>query len=630
MKILLAAINAKYIHTSLAVRSLKCFAEDALLQGDGSEAEKKKAEIDFAEYTINQREEDILADLYTRKPDVLCMSCYVWNFGQVCRITENLHRILPGLPIWLGGPEVSFDAENCLEKMPQITGIMAGEGEQSFTELARLYNSEPAPDSEAFSEVPGIVYRDGDGRSFRTASAPLLPLDSLPFVYERENLEEEDIQHRILYYETSRGCPYSCSYCLSSVDEKVRLRGRKLVERELQFFLDRKVPQVKFVDRTFNCSHSHAVFIWNYLKEHDNQVTNFHFEIGADLLTEEEIALLNTLRPGQVQLEIGVQTTNPAVIREISRTMRLDVLKRNVAAVRSGNNIHQHLDLIAGLPGEGLQSFRKSFNDVYAMEPDQLQLGFLKVLKGSAMYRKAEQYGILYGSEPPYEVLQTPWLSFADILRLKGVENMLEVYGNSRQFVSTLRFLIPLAETPFDFFDRLSDYYKKKNLYGRNFSRLERFEILREFARGELLGRNPDDPDGRNTQDPDPTEERELDDFLVLDLYLRENSKKRPEWADSPKTGREFARKLAEQMAADEKEKKDGFRRSPDGQLHGERFRTDVLHTGRKGPWYVLFDYKNRNPLDGNAETKVYTYSGGKFLPIQDNQTQRKNNLRSS
>ena len=425
MRVLLAAINAKYIHTSLAVRSLSCYAENTLAQRSGSSGKPKKPDIDFAEYTINQREEDILADLYTRKPDVLCVSCYLWNFRQVCHITENLHRILPGLPIWLGGPEVSFDAENCLEKMPQITGIMVGEGERSFTELVSLYDGVAVPDQEAFLKVPGIVYRGGDGQIFRTAPAPLLSMDEIPFVYREENLEAEDIRHRILYYETSRGCPFSCSYCLSSIEEKVRLRGRKLVAEELQFFLDRKVPQVKFVDRTFNCNHSHAMFIWSYLKEHDNQVTNFHFEIGADLLTEEEIALLNTMRPGQVQLEIGVQTTNPAVIREISRTMKLDVLKRNVAAIKRGGNIHQHLDLIAGLPGEGIESFRKSFNDVYAMEPDQLQLGFLKVLKGSAMYRKAETYGITASQEPPYEVLQTPWLSFADILRLKGVESML-------------------------------------------------------------------------------------------------------------------------------------------------------------------------------------------------------------
>ena len=627
MKVLLAAINAKYIHTSLAVRSLSCYAEHTLAQRSGAAGKPKKPDIAFAEYTINQREEDILADLYTRKPDVLCVSCYLWNFRQVCHVTENLHRILPRLSVWLGGPEVSFDAENCLEKMPQITGIMVGEGEQSFTELVSLYDGEAVPDQEDFSKVPGIVYRGGDGRILRTAPAPLLSMDEIPFVYREENLEAEDIRHRILYYETSRGCPFSCSYCLSSIEEKVRLRGRKLVAEELQFFLDRKVPQVKFVDRTFNCNHSHAMFIWRYLKEHDNQVTNFHFEIGADLLTEEEIALLNTLRPGQVQLEIGVQTTNPAVIREISRTMKLDVLKRNVAAIKRGGNIHQHLDLIAGLPGEGIDSFRKSFNEVYAMEPDQLQLGFLKVLKGSAMYRKAETYGITASPEPPYEVLQTPWLSFADILRLKGVESMLEVYGNSRQFDYTLRFLIPLAGTPFDFFERLSDYYRKQNLYGKNFSRLERFEILRKFARGELLKRKTD---GMNMRNSYPSEEKKLDEYLVFDLYLRENSKKRPEWAESPEAGREFARKVTDQMAEEEKERKGCSRRSLAGHLHGERFRTDVLRTGQEGPWYVLFDYRDRNPLDGNAKTTVYTYSKGKFLPVPGNRQQVKNHICSS
>ena len=599
MKVLLAAINAKYIHTSLAVRSLSCYAEHTLAQRSGAAGKPKKPDIAFAEYTINQREEDILADLYTRKPDVLCVSCYLWNFRQVCHVTENLHRILPRLSVWLGGPEVSFDAENCLEKMPQITGIMVGEGEQSFTELVSLYDGEAVPDQEDFSKVPGIVYRGGDGRILRTAPAPLLSMDEIPFVYREENLEAEDIRHRILYYETSRGCPFSCSYCLSSIEEKVRLRGRKLVAEELQFFLDRKVPQVKFVDRTFNCNHSHAMFIWRYLKEHDNQVTNFHFEIGADLLTEEEIALLNTLRPGQVQLEIGVQTTNPAVIREISRTMKLDVLKRNVAAIKRGGNIHQHLDLIAGLPGEGIDSFRKSFNEVDAMEPDQRQLGFLKVLKGSAMYRKAETYGITASQEPPYEVLQTPWLSFADILRLKGVESMLEVYGNSRQFDYTLRFLIPLAGTPFDFFERLSDYYRKQNLYGKNFSRLERFEILRKFARGELLKRKTD---GMNMRNSYPSEEKKLDEYLVFDLYLRENCRNRPGWAKEYVNRKLLFRKFLHQFYDKQKTETE---RSMSNCMHGELFYTDIMQSGHTEPVFIVFDYRKRNPISGNAEFSI-------------------------
>ena len=604
MRILLAAVNAKYIHTNLAVRSLRCYARQCLAEEAGETGGTDLCDIAFSEYTINQREEDILADLYRRQPDVLCVSCYLWNFGLICRILENLHQIRPELPIWLGGPEVSFYSEECLGKFPWATGILFGEGEKSFTELVRYYLRAQAGEKKncalpavpkikhaqkrdwpvRLEEVPGIVWRTPCGQIRRNSPPEPLPLDEVPFVYPEENLEEEDIPHRILYYETSRGCPFSCSYCLSSVEEKVRLRSLRLVERELQFFLDRRVPQVKFVDRTFNCNHSHAMAVWKYLREHDNGFTNFHFEIGADLLTEEEIALLNTLRPGQVQLEIGVQTTNPEVIREISRTMRLDVLERNVAAVRKGRNIHQHLDLIAGLPGENMESFRRSFNQVYAMQPDQLQLGFLKVLKGSAMYRKAGDYGILYRADPPYEVLQTPWLSYGELLRLKGVEEMLEIYGNSRQFAGTLQFLIPRAGTPFDFFDRLAAWYRDNHLSGKQYSRMERFGHLRKFSRENLLQAG---------------EEQYLDESLTLDLYLRENSKSRPFWAGDPAEGRERFRAEADRIL--EKEDCAHPRRRLNSQLHGEVFHTDVLHTGQKGPWYVLFDYRSRNPLDGNA-----------------------------
>ena len=406
MKIVLAAINAKYIHANLAVCSLRAFSDEY------------KEQIQIKEYTINQYTEDILADLYKEKADMVAFSCYIWNMGMVEELTELLHQIRPDMPIWFGGPEVSYDAAECLERNPGVTGVIRGEGEETFHELMQYY----IDGSGKLEDILGIVYRE-NGQLVDNGWREVMDLNKVPFVYEDMN----DFKNKIIYYETSRGCPFSCSYCLSSVDKKVRLRDMSLVEKELQFFIDHEVPQVKFVDRTFNCNKKHAMAIWRYIKAHDNGITNFHFEIGADLLDDEELAILSDMRPGLVQLEIGVQSTNDATIQEVSRTMRLDRLAKAVHTVNVGHNIHQHLDLIAGLPYEDYDRFRQSFNDVYQMEPEQLQLGFLKVLKGSRMYDMAETYGIVYRKKAPYEVLKTDWMSYDDILKLKGVEEMVDL-----------------------------------------------------------------------------------------------------------------------------------------------------------------------------------------------------------
>ena len=284
--------------------------------------------------------------------------------------------------------------------------------------------------------IKGISYRKHDGEIEENQWREIMDLSKVPFVYE----DMDEFRNKIIYYETSRGCPFSCSYCLSSVDKCLRFRDLKLVKKELQFFLDNEVPQVKFVDRTFNCKHDHALEIWRYIAENDNGITNFHFEISADLLNEEELALLGTMREGLVQLEIGVQSTNPKTIGEIKRTMRFEKVSDAVKRVNAGRNIHQHLDLIAGLPYEDYESFGKSFNDVYALSPEQLQLGFLKVLKGSYMEEHTEEYGLVYKSLPPYEVLYTKWLSYEDVLKLKRIEEMVEVCDRG-QFSYTLEHL---------------------------------------------------------------------------------------------------------------------------------------------------------------------------------------------
>ena len=413
MKVLLVALNAKYIHSNPAIYSLRAYAGIY------------KEHIELVEYTINQPLEEIMGDIYKRKPDVLAFSCYIWNISDIFSLTGELRKILPKVPVWLGGPEVSFDSRQILKEHGEITGIMAGEGEETFLELMEHYVEGGKP----LSAIKGLVLKEGE-----TGERPLTDLNRLPFLYERL----EDFQNKIIYYESGRGCPFRCSYCLSSIDKTVRFRNLDIVKKELQFFLDNRVKQVKFVDRTFNCNHEHAMGIWQYIKEHDNGMTNFHFEVAADLLNQEEIALLNSLRPGAVQLEIGVQSTNPATISAIHRVMDVEKLKKIVAAIKRGNNIHQHLDLIAGLPYEDFETFQQSFNQVYAMKPQQLQLGFLKVLKGSDIHKNAEKYGIVYTSGEPYEVLYTKWISYEEIRKLKRIEEMVELYYNSSQFTTTL------------------------------------------------------------------------------------------------------------------------------------------------------------------------------------------------
>ena len=503
MKILLTAINAKYIHSNLALRNFVAYASDCT------------EHLILREYTINHAPDQILQDIYRERPDVLCISCYIWNIASVEILIREFHKLMPTVPIWLGGPEVSFESEAFLTSHPEVTGIMRGEGEDSFTALARYYiYGSP----EYLCDIPGLVYRD-NGTIMQTGEALPLPLDQIPFCYDKT----DDLAHRIVYYESSRGCPFRCSYCLSSLEKTLRFRSLELVKKELLFFVKQGIPQVKFVDRTFNCNHEHALAIWKYIREIDLGMTNFHFEVSADLFREEELALLSTFRPGLIQLEIGVQSTNPATITEIHRQMDLPRLKEVVTRIRTWHNIHLHLDLIAGLPHEDYDTFAKSFDEIFALSPSQLQLGFLKVLKGSYMYDHAEEYGIVYHDRAPYEVLSTKWLSYDDVLRIKRVEEMLEVYYNSWQYALTVRLLMCIYNSAFELFQRLGDYYDSHGLFGCSHSRLARCEILLDFLREEL---------SCGFLAADATELLPLfQEALVYDLYARENCKKRPGWA---------------------------------------------------------------------------------------------------
>lgn len=550
MKILLAACNAKYIHSNPAVYDLRAYAS------------RLKESILLGEYTINQTKDEVLKDIYRSGAEVICFSCYIWNISYIKDLIPDLKKILPGAAFWVGGPEVSFDAEKLLKELPQLTGVMVGEGEETFLELASYY----IEGNGTLENIRGIAYRDGE-EIRHNGWREIMDLSQVPFAYENA----EDFTNRIIYYESSRGCPFSCSYCLSSIDKKLRFRDLSLVKKELQFFLDQKVPQVKFVDRTFNCRHDHAMAVWQYIQDHDNGITNFHFEISADLIREEELELMSHMRPGLIQLEIGVQSTNPETIRAIHRTMDLEKLKKSVARVKGYGNIHQHLDLIAGLPYEDYESFRNSFNDVYCMEPDQLQLGFLKVLKGSFMYQEAENYQILYKEKEPYEVLCTRWLSYADILQLKMVESMVEVYYNSGQFQHTLHWMIGAFASPFDFYESLGAFYEEKGYGEISHSRIRRYEILLEFIREKTK-----------------LSVEQASQHMVYDLYLREKLKKRPSFASDQKPYEKLIWNYR---------KNHEIPKTAHIEVFGEN---DA----------VLFDYEHRNPLTNNAAAQKICLTG--------------------
>ncbi len=582
MKFLLAAVNAKYIHSNPAVYSLRAFA----LQ------HRPKADIEIGEYTINHQMDHILEDIYRRKPDVVGFSCYIWNISHVLEITRDLHKVLPKCEIWLGGPEVSYNAAEILMREPQIRGIMRGEGELTFTELVSAYMS---ADYNRIRHLNGVTCRGFSGQLYENGPQRPLAMDEIPFYYA----DMTGFENRIVYYESSRGCPFSCSYCLSSIDKSVRFRSLDLVKKELDFFLAHKVPQVKFVDRTFNCKREHTLGIWNHILEHDNGVTNFHFEVSADLFDEEELALIEKMRPGLIQLEIGVQSTNLDTVKEIRRTMNLAKLKKHVSRVQGYRNTHQHLDLIAGLPYENMESFLMSFDDVYDMRPDQLQLGFLKVLKGSYMAERMKEYELRYRSVPPYEVLSTKWLTYGDVIRLKAMEEMVEVHYNSGQFTHTLALLEKEFSHPSSMFLALADYYEKKGLAGLSCNRLARYEIMYEFVKEHFH------MEEEHTHADYTAQLSQFRDALMYDLYLRENVKSRPSFAGGQIEAKEHVREffMAEAQNPQWLLGYEGYdSRQISKMAHLERMEDGT---------FVLFDYKNRDPLSKNAKAVHFIYEEG-------------------
>ena len=570
MKILLVAINAKYIHSNLAVYCLKAYAEKNMPQD-------VNVQIELAEYTINQNRDEILKDIYRRQAEMICFSCYIWNLDYVESMIRDVKKVMKDVIIWAGGPEVSYDSRETLGRLPELTGVMKGEGEKTFAKLCKVYGERSETSELSLEQIDGITFRCLDGTICERPWRVPMDLSEVPFVYH----DMKKFENKIIYYETSRGYPFSCSYCLSSIDKRLRFRSLDLVFNELQFFLDHKVPQVKFVDRTFNCKHDHAMAIWKYIQEQDNGITNFHFEVAADLLNDEEIRLIRQMRPGLIQLEIGVQSTNTDTIREIRRTMRLEEVREHVARIKEKGNIHQHLDLIAGLPYEDIKSFRKSFDDVYSMRPDQLQLGFLKVLKGSYMQEMQQEYELRYKDEPPYEVLSTKWLPYSDVIELKGIEEMVEIYYNSGQFTHVVEALVKNYASAYQMYQDLWQYYEEHDYMGIQHRRSARYEIVLDFVKEKY-----------------PEQADVMRELLTYDYYLRENAKSRPEFAGEDATDKRFVRAFYEE---EEKERKHlpGYEQFDRNQMRKMTHLEYFPHMGKM----LLFDYKFRNPLNQEART---------------------------
>lgn len=590
MKFLLTAINAKYIHSNLAVHTLKAYAADKFKNPEFWPESRRKPVIEIAEYTINQTMEKILMDIYRKNPDVVFFSCYIWNRQETEKLIIDLGKIKPDLDIWIGGPEVTFDSAKILESLQNVKGVVRGEGEEIFFDIIKTYREEDIVGStgkrtgfdEEMMNIRGVDFRDSSNEIIIMPEHRIMDLSDVPFPYD--TLDE--FENRIIYYESSRGCPFRCSYCLSSVEKTLRFRNIDLVKKELQYFIDKKIPQVKFIDRTFNCDREHAEKIWKFIGEHDNGITNFHFEIAADLITDEQLEFLKSLRPGQVQFEIGVQSTNKNTLNEINRPMDFARLSEVVSSIKKFNNIHMHLDLIAGLPFEDITSFRQSFNDVFSLRPEQLQLGFLKVLKGSPMEKKCWEYGLKYTQQPPYEVLETKWISYDDLIQLKMIEEMVEVYYNSGQFMNTIEFLLEKNDDAFGMFESLAHWYDENGFMMLNLSRNQRYENLLKFAE-EYIGES----------EIHEIIKSNLMQALIRDYYSRENAKNRPSFLGEYTIEKSFAKEFYSVEAREHK-----YLSSEKCMVDDPRILRNLTHLEMLDGKYCIFDYTRRDPMNNNAK----------------------------
>ena len=457
MKILLTALNSKFVHSNLAVRYLKAFTKDM------------NYECEIREFSINDREEKILEEIIKERPNIVAFSTYIWNIEMIKRLSNLIKLVDESIEIVYGGPEVSYDSQNILK---ELNGeyIIEGEGEKTYREFVEYKLGE-----RDIKSIRGLYYKV-DGEVYSNGKRPLMNMNEIVFPYE----ENENLDNKIVYYEASRGCPFNCKYCLSSTVHGVRFLDVDRVKKELQYFIDKEVRLVKFVDRTFNCNHKFTMAIWEFLINQDTK-TQFHFEISADILKESELELLRKAPKDRFQFEVGVQTTNDDVLNKINRFVNFSDIKEKVDELLKIRNIKQHLDLIAGLPGEDYNSFKKSFNDVYSIAPEEIQLGFLKLLRGSSMREEAEEYGMKYSPYPPYEILKTKDISYEELLKLKKVEEMVDKYYNSQKFNNIIKYLVNKFETPFDFYYELGTYFDKKGYFNRNIGNSEYYRVFLDF-----------------------------------------------------------------------------------------------------------------------------------------------------
>ena len=573
MKVLLVALNAKFIHSSLALRCLYAYAKEY------------KDYIELSEYTINQQEDFILQDIFIRNPEVVGFSCYLWNINEIRRITKNLKKVLPKIRIFWGGPEVSFDAKKVLSENPDVEFVIRGEGESTFQEVMGCFLQKEYD----LSHICGVTWRKGNFITENPLRDPI-SLNDLPFIYE--NLT--GLENRIIYYETQRGCPYQCQYCLSSVDKGVRFLSESRCKKDLKFFLDHHVRQVKFVDRTFNCNKNHALEIWRYLMENDNGITNFHMEITADLLDDETIAVLKNARPGLFQFEIGVQSTNSETIHAVKRNTSFQTTRQKVMQVYELGNIHVHLDLIAGLPYEDYESFGRSLNDVYELRPQQFQLGFLKLLKGSGLRRDSDRYGIVYREEAPYEVLYTKEISFKEMLLLKGIEEMIELYYNSGKAWHSLLYFVRLFQSPFRFYETFASYWVEHGHHIVQHGKMELYEILFSFIKSQNFG---------------SMVEQITRDLLRFDIYCCDPMKNIPSCFIEPKTEERkglFRYYYNNPEFRKENKMEDYTPAQLNRMCHGEIFSFDIslyCKTGKvlEKTTAAIFDYRDRDAMFGHG-----------------------------
>ncbi|MFL0164402.1 B12-binding domain-containing radical SAM protein [Candidatus Clostridium helianthi] len=466
MKVLITAIDSKFIHSNLAVRYLKSFTRDM------------DYESKIKEFTINDREGRILEEIIKEKPDIVAFSTYIWNVELISRVANLIKRVDSNIEILYGGPEVSFDSRSFL-KNNVGEYVIEGEGEKTYRDFI-LYKLGKI----RLEDVRGLHYKVND-IVYSNEKRPLMSMDEIVFPYE----ENEDLTNKIVYYEASRGCPFNCKYCLSSTSHGVRFLDIDRVLKDLMYFINKEVRLVKFVDRTFNCNSKFAMAIWDFLINKDTN-TQFHFEISADILKPQEIELLSKAPKGRFRFEVGVQTTNDEVLRNINRFVNFSDIKEKVLEIEALRNIDQHLDLIAGLPGEDYESFKKSFNDMYEIKPEEIQLGFLKLLKGSSMREDAEKYGMEYSPYPPYEILKTDKISYEELLKLKKVEEMVDKYYNSQKFNHIIRYFERKFELPFDFYYSLGMFFEDKGYFSKNIGNAEYYKVFLDYSESVLQESN--------------------------------------------------------------------------------------------------------------------------------------------